>query len=45
MKRAKKALGVAISDAVPLNGVGVVDAVPLPVPFIAPGLVAVALAP
>ena len=45
MKRAKKALGEAISDAVPLNGDGVVETVPLPVPFIAPGLEAVALAP
>lgn len=45
MKRAKRALGEAISDAVPVNADGVVDAVPLPVPFIAPGLEAVALAP
>ena len=45
MKRVKKALGEAASDAVPLNGDGVVEAVPLPVPFIAPGFEAVALAP
>ena len=45
MKRAQKALGEAISDADPLKADGVVDAVPLPVPFIVPGLEAVALAP
>ena len=45
MKRAKKALGEATSAAVPLNGDGVISAVPLPVPFIAPRLEAVALAP
>ena len=45
MKRAKKALGEASSVAAPLNGDGVGEAVPLPVPFIAPGLEADALAP
>ena len=45
MKRAKKALGEAISEAVPWNGDGVIDAVPLPVPFMAPELEADALAP
>ena len=45
MKRAKKALGEAISVAAPLNGDGVGEAVPLPVPFIVPGLGADALAP
>ncbi len=45
MKRAKKAVGNAFSDAVALNGDGVTDDVPLPVLFIAPGLEAVALTP
>lgn len=45
MKTTKKAVGEAFSEALPLNGERVVDAVPLPVPFIAPGLIAVALAP
>ena len=45
MKKAKKALGEAISDAAPWNVDGVGEAVPLPVPFIAPGLEADALAP
>ena len=45
MKRAKKAVGDVFPDAVPLNGDGDADAVPLPVPFVAPGLEPVALIP
>ena len=45
MKRAKKAVGDVFLDPGPLNGDGVNDAVPLPVPFIIPRLEPVALAP
>ena len=44
-KRAKKAVGDLFLDAGPLNGDGVAAAVPLFVPFIAPGPEPVALTP